>query len=93
MERLRIVVAAAVMASCFGSPIELTITPDGSVDYKRLEGGIKRSVTAPIRAFRRDGFEVGALGLNTTFRIDRPPHEENGVWKMTIDGVELTRVR
>jgi hypothetical protein len=73
--------------------MQLTITPDGSVDYKRLEGGSKRSITGTIHSFRRDGFDVSVLGIKTTFRIDRPPHDEGGARKMTIDGVELTRER
>ena len=72
--------------------MDLTMTKDGSLDYKRLKDGVERKVTAPIKAFRKNEFEAGMLGINTTFRIDKPPYQENGVWKMVIDGVELTRV-
>jgi hypothetical protein len=43
----------------------------------------------------------GARGRHDTFpvivthqgkAISKPPHREGGKWKMTVDGVELTRV-
>jgi hypothetical protein len=30
--------------------------------------------------------------MSTEFVVSAPPHEDAGVWKMTVDGVELTRV-
>jgi hypothetical protein len=38
-----------------------------------------------------DSFEVKVLVASTTFRLDAPPAQKNGVWSMTVDGVELTK--
>lgn len=76
-----------------GPGMELTIDTLGMVRYKREGAGTaSKSFTAPLSTVDAKSFTVGLLGLTTTFRIDRPPHEEGGARKMTIDGVELTRV-
>lgn len=71
--------------------IYLEISENGSVDYKRESGGSTTSVNAPIQKFEGNNFVVGALGFNTTFIVSKVPHQENGVWMMTVDGRELTR--
>ncbi|MDH4472664.1 MAG: hypothetical protein QE487_08630 [Fluviicola sp.] len=71
--------------------IVLQIDESGSVDYKRDSGGSTTSVNAPIQKFEGNNFVVGALGFNTTFIVSKVPHQENGVWIMTVDGRELTR--
>jgi len=76
-----------------GKDMLLEISESGAVKYERgAEGGMKKSVTAGITDFQEDHFKVGLMGITTTFRIDKPPAETDHGWKMTIDGVELTRV-
>ncbi|HEY5805660.1 MAG TPA: hypothetical protein VIT90_18435 [Lysobacter sp.] len=70
----------------------LLITPDGSVVYKRLEGGMSTSVQGPLQGFDGNNFSVGIGPVKTTFVVSTPPHEAQGGWKMVVDGVELTRV-
>ena len=69
----------------------LLITQDGSVSYKRIKGGVTTSVNGPLKGFDGDNFEAGIGPLATTFVVDKPPHQEGGQWKMTVDGMELTR--
>lgn len=72
--------------------IYLDIDDKGNVDYKRESGGgSTTSIKAPIQKFEGDDFVVGALGFDTKFVVSKPPHEENGVWTMTVDGRELTK--
>ncbi len=71
----------------------LLILADGSVAYKRLKSGATTSINGPLKEFIGDDFTVGALFFTTTFKVSQPPHEVDGVWKMTVDGVTLTRVR
>ncbi|MEQ1772226.1 MAG: hypothetical protein ABL891_00470 [Burkholderiales bacterium] len=71
--------------------MSLLITQDGSVDYRRLKGGVKTSITAPLKKFEGDNFVVGVGLWTTTFVVSRPPREDAGRWKMTVDGVELIR--
>jgi len=71
----------------------LLITSDGSVKYKRLQGGMTKSIEGPLQGFQGDNFEVGIGPVSTNFVVSAAPHEDGGKWKMTVDGVELIRVR
>jgi hypothetical protein len=70
----------------------LLITQDGSVQYERIKGGAKTTVTGPIQKYEGDDFSVGIGFLSTTFVVSKPPYQASGVWKMVVDGVELTKV-
>ena len=69
----------------------LLITQDGSVRYKRLKAGATVEVNGPLKGFEGDGFSVGIGSLATKFKVDQPPRQVDGRWKMTVDGLELTR--
>jgi hypothetical protein len=75
-----------------GKQMRLVITPGGYCEYnRRHEGGNTTTVNAPIQRFEGDNFVVGIGLFTTTFVVSKPPHLEGGQWKMTVDGVELTR--
>ena len=71
--------------------MELVITRDSNVHYKRRRNGSETSVNGPLQKFKGDDFSVGFLFISTTFVVSKPPHQEGDKWKMTVDGVELTR--
>jgi hypothetical protein len=103
-----VLLLAAMLAAC-GKPVPqekaayvgewrapamvLLITQDGSVSYKRMEGGASKSIDAPLKAFEGNNFVVGIGPLSTTFAVSVPPHRDGTMWKMTVDGVELTRTK
>jgi hypothetical protein len=74
------------------SEMRLVITSGGRVDYKRQASGGSKSVQAPIQKFEGNDFFAGLGPLSTRFVVARPPTLINGVWTMTVDGVELTKV-
>ncbi|ACA88609.1 hypothetical protein [Shewanella woodyi] len=74
------------------SEMGLLILDDGTVAYKRLKGGGSTSINGPLQEFIGDDFVVGVLFMTTTFDVSEPPHEVDGSWKMTVDGVRLTKV-
>jgi hypothetical protein len=74
-----------------GGPISLVITSEGRAVYNRREGNMSKSIDAPIKEFKGDNFVVGVGFMSTEFVVSAPPHEEEGAWKMTVDGIELTR--
>jgi hypothetical protein len=76
-----------------GGGVTLQIGPGAQVQYSKMKGGSSKSVNAPIARFTEKSFEVGALGITTTFRIDKPLYEEDGKWKMRVDGTDLIRVK
>ena len=71
----------------------LLILADGSLRYQRLKGGGTVEVNGPIKEFQGDDIVVGIGFITTTFEVSTPPHEENGIWKMVVDGVELERIK
>jgi hypothetical protein len=84
---------AAYVGDWRGPDMNLEITQDGTVHYKRVKGNSTTSVNAPLRRFEGDNFVVGIPLVSTTFEVSKPPHQEAGAWKMVVDGVELTRAR
>ena len=72
--------------------ITLKISAGGRVDYKKQTSEVSStSVNGPIQKFEGNNFIVGALGINTTFVVSELPHQEAGVIKMKVDGVELVK--
>lgn len=101
--------AVFLMINCSGAPLPpdktnyagmwesavmtIAITADGRVDYKRWDGGSNRSISAPIRSYQGDDFEVGVPFFSTVFKVNKTPYiaEGTGKWRMVIDGVELVK--
>ena len=67
------------------------ITPEGRIEYRKVRGNVTTSLKAPIKAFVGDSFEAGLGPFSTTFVVSEPPHQEQGVWRMVVDGEVLTR--
>jgi hypothetical protein len=76
-----------------GDNVQLVITLEGSVAYKRRNGNASVSINAPIQRFQGNDFVVGLGPFSTTFVVSQPPRLVDGQYRMTVDGVELTRVR
>ncbi|MFC3903709.1 hypothetical protein SAMN05421749_1073 [Acinetobacter marinus] len=74
-----------------GLAMSLRITQDGSVAYYRQQGGADKSIKGPLKSFDGDNFVVGIGPVATTFVVSKPPYQEDGRWKMVVDGVELTK--
>lgn len=68
-------------------PTRLVIYEKGRLDYK--EPGY--SMEAPIQEFTDEYIKTGIWFIDKTFTIDRAPYQENGEWKMQIDGKTFTR--
>jgi hypothetical protein len=71
--------------------MSLLITRDGSVKYKRIQGSVTTSVSGPLQKFEGDDFHVGIAFFSTRFAVSKAPVQENGAWKMVVDGETLTR--
>lgn len=78
-----------------GAGTTLDIGKDAMINYEKVEmsGTVTHntSINAPIQEFVANGFTVGVGPVTTTFVVQAPPHKDGDVWKMTVDGVELTR--
>ncbi|HEX3061090.1 MAG TPA: hypothetical protein VHP55_00415 [Usitatibacter sp.] len=75
-----------------GVNMRLYIGSDGTVSYTRVRGASRTSINAGIQRFEGANFFVGVGPFATRFEVSKPPHRVGNAWKMTVDGVELTRV-
>lgn len=69
----------------------LQISGSGQINYFRQRGSSTTEINLPAKVWAEDGFTVGALGMSTDFSIDVVPEQIDGVWHMTVDGLEYTR--
>ena len=83
---------SAIAGHWKGSGMDITISPDGSVDYTRVKDGTTKTFGGKIQKIDEASFTAGALGIDTTFKIDKRPTSAGGKTVMTIDGAEVTRV-
>ena len=68
-----------------GEYMVISIAKDARVIYNYKKDGVTKSVEGPIQEFIGDDFKVGVLGLNSLFKVSKPPYFEEGQWKMVID--------
>lgn len=73
-----------------GDAMVLTITDDGMVHYER-SGSMQTQLDMPAQSWTDDSFTIGLSLLSTTFHVEQKPHEDGGVWKMTVEGFEMTK--
>ena len=75
-----------------GKDMRLQLAKDGKVKYKRDRLNKKMDLSLDLQGFDGDNFDVGVTLVRSTFIVSKPPHRVGDKWKMTVDGVELTRV-
>lgn len=71
--------------------MSLSIDADGSVEYERREDRSTTRISAPIKAFEGDNLVVGIGPVNTTFVVNRRPHQVGEQWQFQVDGQMLLR--
>ncbi len=74
-----------------GPGVSLVISQEGRVAYRYGQGTLVKKISAPVQEFQGDNFVVGVGPFKTTFAVSSPPRQDGAVWKMTVDGTELTR--
>ena len=74
-----------------GEGVLLVILADGHADYARVRDSRRTSIKGPAHSFTTKGFKIGIGPLSAGFRVQSPPTEVDGTWRMTVDGVVLTR--
>ncbi|HLS83097.1 MAG TPA: hypothetical protein VK016_00315 [Arenimonas sp.] len=76
-----------------GEGMLVVISAEGHGHYERIRGRQRTSVEGPVHSFSGEGFRIGIGGLSVSFAVDEPPHRDSdGRWRMSVDGVELTRL-
>ncbi|MBN1898501.1 MAG: hypothetical protein JW827_06960 [Spirochaetes bacterium] len=75
-----------------GENMTLVITKDGGVEYERFVEGITKSLRGPLRGFKEDNFVAGVSVIKKEFIVQKPPYQKDGLWRMTVDGVDLIKL-
>jgi len=75
-----------------GVGFHLTITDDGAVNCRRVNGRSTKTITGPVTDFKGDDFVVGALFITTRFEVQHPPYMEGDDWFMVVEGIELKKI-
>jgi len=83
---------AAYVGDWRGKDMRIHLKQDGHVEYARKQPGKDLNLNVDLQGFKGDNFDVGFSLVRSTFVVSKPPHREGGKWKMTVDGVELTKV-
>lgn len=74
-----------------GKDMQLSLSKEGKIEYKRGRPNDQVNLSIDLKGFRGHDFEAGVAFVRTTFKVSKPPHRVGGKWKMTVDGVELTK--
>ena len=74
-----------------GKDMRIQMGKDGKIKYKRDRPGKKMDLSVDLQGFDGDNFDIGWGFVRSTFVVSKPPHRVGAKWKMTVDGVELTR--
>lgn len=69
----------------------LEIGSNDQVHYENNAGGMEKTLDLPIASLTPEALVLGFMGITTTFRIDQPPTETDGVWTLQLDGIAYTR--
>lgn len=82
---------AAYVGEWRAESMSVVIGRDGNILFRRVQPGATDTLNAPLQRFEGDNFVVGIWPFHTTFEVSVPPREQDGVWTMTVDGVELRK--
>jgi len=74
-----------------GKDMQLALSKEGKIKYKRDQEKKKVDLSIDLLGFNGNNFDAGWGFVRSTFVVGKPPHRDGMLWKMTVDGVELTR--
>lgn len=75
-----------------GDGVRLVLMPNGQGDYEKVSEGSRTRIEGPVHSFDAQGFSIGVGALSARFSVEKPPHQSEGHWRMTVDGQELVRL-
>ncbi len=74
-----------------GDNVTLSIGQDRSVHYKKQDGNTSKSVDGTLKAIENNQIVVKAAFIEVKWKVNSPPTETDGMWAMTVDGMELAK--
>ncbi len=82
---------ASLIGTWEGSGIDLVITADGGISYKKISGSGSSEMTAPIKEMTDDHILIKVLFIRQELKINKLPYSENNQKKVRIDGNVLVK--
>lgn len=72
-----------------GGGMHLSVTAEGRATFSKDNGAVKFS--GPITQWFEEDFVVGVMVMRRKIDVTAPPHQVDGRWRMSVEGIELTR--
>lgn len=73
--------------------VNLTITPEGRLEYVNNQPNRQSSLSVPIKNFEGNNFNAGVGPFSTEFKVNQPPQQDNqGNWFMVVDNYTLAKI-
>jgi hypothetical protein len=73
-----------------GGGVTLDVSSTG-VSYEKKSGNTSTSINGSLDHFEGDDIVVKILIATATIKVSSPPTKVGADWKMTVEGVEVTR--
>jgi hypothetical protein len=74
-----------------GHGLELAFSAEGTISYKAKDGAFTKSFEGLWDGMDGNFIMMNVLLAKKPLRVDEPPHQEQGVWVMTINGAKMLR--
>jgi hypothetical protein len=81
----------ALVGDWEGHGINLTITEGGQITFKKQSGSFSKSISGFFTGFEGNDLKVNAFITTLTIHIQEPPHQDRGVWVMTVEGDKVLK--
>ncbi len=73
--------------------VNISITPEGRIEYSHEQPGKSTSLSLPIKDFQGDNFNAGVGPFTTEFKVTQPPvQDDQGNWSMVVDGYTIQKI-
>jgi|GEM_PF-2975072 len=74
-----------------GNGVELSISAGGAVTYKQTNGAYSKSLSGSLIEFVGPSLRIDAFIVKGMVNVEEAPHEDRGVWVMTVGGAKVMR--
>ena len=62
------------------------------IESQKIKTSAVSDIKAPITQFNQHQFKIGQGALSKQFKIDRAPFQQNGKWRVIINGQLYTKI-
>jgi len=74
-----------------GHGVTLSISAGGQVAFEKASGAFSRKLSGFFTGFDGNDLKMNALITTLTIKVQEPPHQDRGVWLMTVEGAQVLK--